>query len=149
MAFDGRRSLERVARLTWAAPCSLLGLAFAGLALLLGGRAVRAHGTLEVSLRESEASCPVLIRLVPFRAIALGHVIVAIGREELDGMRSHEQVHVRQYERWGIFFFPAYAASSLWQLVRGRDAYWDNHFEVEARRLSADPLTPGNGSQHP
>jgi hypothetical protein len=32
-------------------------------------------------------------------------------------------------------FFAAYAGSSLWQLLRGRRAYWDNHFEVEARAL--------------
>ena len=86
---------------------------------------------------------------MPFRAIALGHVVIAVGRIELDAMRAHEQVHVRQCERWGIAFFPAYAASSLWQLLRGRNAYWDNHFEVEARRLSADDLTHQNDSPHP
>ena len=47
--------------------------------------------------------------------------------------------------RLGLVFFLAYAASSLWQLLRGRRAYWDNHFEVEARaRASAreNPLRP-------
>ena len=150
MASDGmRREWDRVAKVIWAAPCSVVGLAFAVVALVFGGRMVRAHGVLEVTLRESEASCPALTRLMPFRAIAFGHVIIAVGREELDGMKSHERVHVRQYERWGIAFFPAYAASSLWQLLRGRRAYWDNHFEVEARRLSVDPLTTEDGPQHP
>jgi hypothetical protein len=40
---------------------------------------------------------------------------------------------VRQYERWGVFFFPAYALCSLWQAMRGRDWYRDNPFEREAR----------------
>jgi hypothetical protein len=44
-------------------------------------------------------------------------------------------VHVRQYERWGPLFVPAYLVSSLVLWLRGRDPYWDNPFEVEARRL--------------
>jgi hypothetical protein len=139
----------RAARLAWAAPCSLVGLVFAGVALLAGGRVVVARGTLEVTLRESEASWPALTRVLPFRAIALGHVVIAIGRAELNGLRRHEQVHVRQYERWGIAFFPAYAASSLWQLLHGRSAYWDNRFEVEARRLSGEETTHEDRSPHP
>ena len=70
----------------------------------------------------------------PFRAAAmtLGHVI--IGRDEwcLDSSREHELVHVRQYERWGPLFIPAYLSSSLYLWLRGRDAYFDNPFECEA-----------------
>ncbi|MDO8964417.1 MAG: hypothetical protein Q7W30_08015 [Coriobacteriia bacterium] len=44
----------------------------------------------------------------------------------------HEHVHVRQYERWGPFFLPAYAISSLVQLARGGDPYRDNRFERQA-----------------
>jgi hypothetical protein len=47
-------------------------------------------------------------------------------------LRAHEQVHVRQYERWGPFFVPAYLASSLWQGLCGRHLYRDNHFERPA-----------------
>ena len=50
----------------------------------------------------------------------------------LSSLRAHEQVHVRQYERWGLFFVPAYLVSSLWQLLRGRHIYRDNCFEREA-----------------
>ena len=46
---------------------------------------------------------------------------------------AHEQAHVRQYERWGVFFFVAYPAASLWQLLRCRRPYIDNWFEVQAR----------------
>lgn len=132
-------SWVRLAKLAWAAPCSLVGLSAAAIALLVGGSARRACGTLEVTLGESEAVCPALTRLLPFRAIALGHVIIAVGRQELEQLRAHERVHVQQYERWGVLFFIAYAASGVWQLVHGRSAYWNNHFEVQARRLSREP----------
>ena len=71
----------------------------------------------------------------PFAAITLGHVIVGTHAGELDRLRAHEQVHVRQCERWGPLFLPAYALAGVWQWLRGRDAYWDNPFEVEARRV--------------
>ena len=67
-----------------------------------------------------------------FAAITLGHVIVATDRQQLDGARRHEHVHVRQYERWGPFLLPAYVSSSLWQLINGRRIYRDNAFEREA-----------------
>ena len=64
--------------------------------------------------------------------MTLGHVILGIDGATLDSARLHEQVHVRQYERWGPLFLPAYFASSLVQLLRGRRPYLDNHFEREA-----------------
>ena len=67
-----------------------------------------------------------------FSAITFGHVILAVDHATLAAVRAHEQVHVRQYERWGIFFFPAYLLSSLVQLARGRRPYLDNYFEREA-----------------
>lgn len=121
------------------APCSLVGLAAAAIVVLLGGSGRRALGILEVTLGQSEAACPSFARLLPFRAIALGHVVISLGRLELEQLRVHELVHVRQYERWGVLFFVAYAASGLWQLLHGRSAYWDNHFEVQARLLSGEP----------
>lgn len=128
----------RAAKLAWAAPCSLLGLIAGALSLLCGGTVRHASGTLEFTLGHSEASCRPVARLLPFRAIALGHVIIAVGRLELARLRAHELVHVRQYERWGIVFFVAYAASGVWQVLNGRHAYWHNHFEVQARLLSND-----------
>lgn len=101
--------------------------------LFLGGRAKRENGTLEVTFRKGLSSCGKSAKSLPFRGITFGHVILAVTEEELECLRAHELVHVRQYERWGIFFFPAYIASSIWQLLRGRRAYWDNYFEVQAR----------------
>ncbi len=142
----GSSTLLRAAKIAWAAPCSLVGLTLAAPVLLLGGRARRSAGAVEVTFRPSEAGCGRLARALPFRAIALGHVVIAVTGRELDGLRAHELVHVRQYEHWGAAFFPAYAASALWQLLRGRNPYWDNHFEVQAR-LQAQERNPAKTSQ--
>jgi hypothetical protein len=50
----------------------------------------------------------------------------------LRDLRCHERVHIRQYERWGLLFFPLYLGSSLVQRLRGRDPYLHNSFEREA-----------------
>jgi hypothetical protein len=127
---------RRFAAFLWAAPCSVIGLALAGIALLAGGKAMWSSGALEVCLRENLASCGVRARRLRFRGIVFGHVILAVTREELLVIGPHERVHVGQYERWGPLFFLAYGVSSLWQLANGRAAYWDNAFEVQARELS-------------
>ena len=59
---------------------------------------------------------------------------IAYRRSKLERLRAHEHAHVRQYEQWGIFFLLAYPAASVWQWLRGRRAYVDNWFEVQARR---------------
>ena len=69
---------------------------------------------------------------VCFGAMTLGHVIVGIDQSTLCVLREHEQMHVRQYEQWGLFFLPAYALSSLWQVVNKRSAHASNFFERQA-----------------
>jgi hypothetical protein len=64
--------------------------------------------------------------------MTFGHVVFGQSQAALDATRDHEHVHVRQYERWGIVFVPAYLAASAYLLVRGRDAYRENPFEIEA-----------------
>ena len=130
--------ITQVAKFFWASPCSVVGLFFSVIVLLLGGRAARSSSTLEVTFREGHAPGLTRLRWLPFRAITLCHVIIAVTRQELERLRAHELIHVRQYERWGMFFFVAYALSSAWQLLRGRHAYWDNRFEIEARLLDTD-----------
>ena len=122
----------------WASPCSALGLALAALPWAAGGSAKWSDGALEVTWRPQRAGCGTLARRLPVRAIVFGHVILAVTREELERFSRHERVHVEQYERWGPLFLPAYALSSLWQLARGRDAYWHNFFEVQARARSGE-----------
>lgn len=114
----------------WASPGTLIGLTVGALALLTGGRGRRVGRTLEFH----GGAIRWLLERWPVRAAAmtLGHVI--IGRDVfcLDATREHELVHVRQYERWGPLFIPAYLLSSLYLWLRGRNAYLDNPFEREA-----------------
>ena len=116
----------------WAAPATALGLLLALLALG-GGRVVVRDGVLEV---HGPLVRWVLTHLTILRggvaAITFGHVVLGRDRDALDWSRSHERVHVAQYERWGPFFLPAYVAASLWAFLRGGDFYLDNVFEREA-----------------
>jgi len=92
-----------------------------------------------------------VLRWVPIAggasAMTLGHCVLGRTRTDLLRSRKHELVHVAQYERWGPLFFFAYGASSLWQLLHGRKAYWDNAFEVQARRLGSPTADGSIGTQ--
>jgi hypothetical protein len=125
----------------WASPNTVLGLP-AGLVLLIfGGRLRVVQGVLEFCVARPEVGGRSSSRLFPFRAITLGHVILGASASELEAARRHEQAHVAQYESWGPLFLPAYAASSLWQLLRGRRAYRDNFFERQAFAVEAGAAT--------
>ncbi|MDQ1315980.1 MAG: hypothetical protein QG662_2089 [Pseudomonadota bacterium] len=128
--------LIRIARYVWAAPCSMVGLLAATLAFVFGGSIRGKRGVLEVSLA---AGTPLAFPGLKFafEAITLGHVIIGRTEQGLERLRLHELEHVRQYEQWGLLFFLAYPLSSLWQLMRGRNPYWDNYFEIQARERSA------------
>lgn len=65
-------------------------------------------------------------------AMTLGHVVLGRDAWALAVSRSHERVHVRQAERWGPFFLPAYLLASGIAWARGQRAYMDNPFEREA-----------------
>jgi len=140
------RAVSLMKRL-WAAPCSAIGLVLGTVPLALGGSATWADGVLEITYRDRSTGCGRFARRLPFRGIVFGHVILAVTREELHFIRAHERVHVDQYERWGPLFFLAYGASSLWQLMQGRKAYWDNAFEVQARRLGSPTADGSIGTQ--
>ena len=126
-------TLPRPLRYLWAFPTTAFGLVLVGLGLATGGRAWVVKGVLEAhggvigfflrrcTLLKGGAS-----------AMTLGHVVVGRSRQVLDDTRDHERVHVRQYERWGPFFVPAYVLASVVIWKRGGQAYLDNPFEREA-----------------
>ena len=114
------------------ASATLVGLLFSILALCAGARIGFFGGAMEVACTRLGRVICLLPPSVRFVAITFGHVIIGTDEAVLRQARSHEHVHVRQYERWGILFFPLYAGSSLVQFVRGRDPYLDNRFEREA-----------------
>ena len=130
------RALGRALVYLWVLPTTAPGLLFLPLAVLSrrgGARVV--EGVLEIHggpvawfLRH----CTLLRGGAS--AMTLGHVV--LGRDEhlLDLTRAHERVHVRQCERWGPLFIPAYLIASLVVMLRGGRPYEDNPFEREAYR---------------
>lgn len=130
-AADGRAGTAL--RLLWAAPCSLIGLVLAVPLLLGGGRARRVGPAIEVALRDGELPENSPLRRFPLAAITFGHVILGASGAQLERVRGHEHVHVRQYERLGPLMLLAYPLASLVALLRGRRGYHDNWFEVQAR----------------
>jgi hypothetical protein len=133
--------VTRCARYVWAAPATLLGIAAMTLSgTLVPGRVSIVDGVIEA---HGAALRWALRRLTPLgdgaSAMTFGHVVLGVDAEALERTRAHERVHVRQYERWGPFFIPAYLLASLWALGRGEHFYFDNRFEREAFRLDAEP----------
>ena len=123
---------SRLLAYLWAFPTTALGLLFLPSALRSGGAhfvdgVLELHGRMisfflrRCTLLEGGAS-----------AMTLGHVVIARDEHLLEETRAHERVHVRQCERWGPLFIPAYLAASLVLWLVGRRAYEDNPFEREA-----------------
>lgn len=126
----------------WASPATAVGLCVAA-AACAGGATVRTvDGVIEVAgggFGRAIGRFPAPLR---FCAITLGHVVLGVDHAALHACRTHEHAHVRQYERWGVLFFPLYAASSLWAAVRGKRPYQDNHFEQQARTVAQRLASP-------
>ena len=125
------RTARQLLAVAWALPWSIVGAAVGAAGLAGRGARVRRSG------RTLEFSGPFvawLLARLPSRpaAMTLGHVILGRSAAALDLCRRHEQVHVGQYERWGLFFVPAYLLCSAGAWLAGRDPYWDNPFEREA-----------------
>jgi hypothetical protein len=121
---------------TWAAPNTALGILFGLVFIGLGGRMQVVAGVAEFhggSAGRFFASRP---HPFCFGAMTLGHVILGTCQKQLTALRTHEHVHVRQYEKWGMFFLPAYALSSLWEVGHGRNGYRNNYFERQAYALA-------------
>jgi hypothetical protein len=116
----------------WASPWTLVGMLIGGVGLITGGRVQRRCGVIEFY----GGAVATFLKLFPVHPVAmtLGHVVLGRVGCVLDECRAHELVHVRQYERWGPMFVPAYFASSFFVWMRGGHPYLDNAFEREAYR---------------
>ena len=116
----------------WASPWTAVGLAAGALGLATGGRVQRPG----VAIEFHGGALPWLLSQWPCgsctMAMTLGHVVLGRDAPCLDVTRAHELVHIRQYERWGPLFIPAYLLCSALIWLRGGDAYRDNPFEREA-----------------
>lgn len=134
----------RVIGYAWAFfPNTLIGLLLALATRVTGGRVAVVGGVVEAHGGFADFA---LRRIVPLQggasAITFGHVVLGRDQSCLDRTRFHERVHVRQYERWGPLFLPAYGLASLLAHRRGLDAYRDNWFEEEAFRRTAERELP-------
>ncbi len=123
----------------WAFPTTAVGLLFLLPTVLSGGRPRVVEGVIEL---HGGFTTWFLSRVTAIwlgggaAAMTLGHVVLAVSETEHDRTRQHERVHVRQCERWGPLFLPAYLGCSLYLKLRGRDAYLENPFEREAYGVS-------------
>jgi hypothetical protein len=127
-----RRMSLRLLAMLWASPYTLLGLVLGGVGLCTGGRA-RIRGS---AVEFYGGGVKWLLQQFFFgkgaMAFTLGHTIFGQTDAALDIARSHEMVHVRQFERWGPLMGPAYLGCSLVLWLKGRRPYRDNPFEREA-----------------
>lgn len=119
----------------WVAPITLLFLPLALFARWTGGNYALHSGVLEIWGGKVGAR---LTKGLPIfgaaAAITLGHIVVGISPYYLKVTRVHEREHVRQFERWGLFFPLIYFGAGLWVLAKGRRFYLDNPYEIAARR---------------
>lgn len=128
------RSVRRAFAYAWALPTTTVGLLFLPAAVLsrTGGARV-VDGVLELhggAVSFFLRHCTLLKGGAS--AMTLGHVVLGRDRRLLDLTRDHERVHVRQCERWGPLFIPAYLIASALVMLRGGRPYEDNPFEREA-----------------
>ncbi len=123
----------RTAVVAWAFPWTLVGLAIGVAAVLTGGSVRRGPGIIEFH----GGAVRWLLGRLPVQPIAmtLGHIVLGLNEVSLDLAQPHELVHVRQYERWGPLFIPAYLGCWIVLWLAGKDGYRDNPFEREAYEL--------------
>lgn len=120
--------VKRLLVYLWVLPATALGLLFVLLALSSGGKVQMVQGAVETC----GGLVSLWLKVWRARAMTIGHVILGQTLADLDATRSHEHVHIRQYERLGALFIPAYFLSSLWALLLGKHPYYDNYFEQQA-----------------
>ncbi len=128
--------LIRLWRLIWASPNTILGVAIGLIGMLFGARWQIRQGCIEFH----SGLVDHVLKMMPTGsgalAMTLGHTILGQTPKALDIARDHEHIHVRQYERWGPLFIPAYLICSGYLWTRRKDPYRDNPFEVEAYKIA-------------
>ncbi|NLY00018.1 MAG: hypothetical protein GXY83_28300 [Rhodopirellula sp.] len=130
------RQLLLFAAVLWASPWTMVGLTIGLLALIKGGQIQRTGRVLEFWGIGPAFFLNTFPLIRGASAVTFGHAVLARDRTCLEWSRSHELVHVRQYERWGPLFVPAYLFWWVFLWLTGRHPYFDNPFEREAFRVS-------------
>jgi hypothetical protein len=121
-----------VSKVLWASPWSIWALALGIVGLLTGGRVQWSGEILEFW----GGFLPLFLKYFPFVAgspvATFGHVVLGRSKRHLEACRPHQLIHVKQYERWGPLFVPAYVTFWVVLWFRGKHPYYDNPFEREA-----------------
>jgi hypothetical protein len=132
---DAWLAVARFGRMAWRAlPGDLMGLLVMRACGIPGiTREVEVDGLSAVLVEHPSAGRYLDRGFLPIRAQTLGRYIFA--RERLSAaLVEHELEHVRQWQRFGPLFLPAYFASSAAAWMGSRNPYLANRFEVAARR---------------
>ncbi|MFL6719567.1 MAG: signal peptide prediction [Burkholderiaceae bacterium] len=131
------RMLALLAGILWALPLTLVGLLLALPVVACGGEVRLVRSTRAPALLFSGRAADYMLERHPFGAMcamAIGHVVIAERSSLTRRILTHELAHVRQAACWGILFPFVYLGASGWALLRGQDAYWNNVFEIAARK---------------
>jgi len=119
-------------KVLWASPWSVWALTIGVVGLLTGGSIQWSGEVLEFW----GGFIPLFLKYFPFIAgspvATFGHVVLGRSKRHLEACRPHQLVHVKQYERWGPLFVPAYITFWIVMWFRGKHPYYDNPFEREA-----------------
>ncbi len=122
----------------WALPWTLFGLVVGGLGLATGGGVQRTGRVLEFWGGWVAAFLRIFPMVSGASAVTFGHTVLGRTKDAVESCRDHEMAHVRQYERWGPLFVPAYLFHWARLRVAGRDPYFDNPFERQAREEAGE-----------
>lgn len=119
-------------RYLWTAPITAIGLLIALASRVVGGD-LRIHtGVIECWGGFLPALLTHRRAIMHIDAITIGHVVLAVSQSAADRTRTHERVHVRQFEKWGVLFPLLYFGESGVAWLRGQCPYRANRFEREA-----------------
>ena len=131
------RRLVLALGILWALPLTAVGLLLALPVILWRGDMRLVRSARAPALLLTGPAADYLLARHPFGAMcamAIGHVVIAERSSLTRRILTHELAHVRQAACWGILFPVVYLAASAWALLRGEDAYWNNVFEISARK---------------
>ena len=131
------RRLVLALGILWALPLTAVGLLLALPVILWRGDMRLVRSARAPALLFSGPAADYLLARHPFGAMcamAIGHVVIAERSSLTRRILTHELAHVRQAACWGVLFPFVYLGASAWALLRGEDAYWNNAFEIAARK---------------
>ena len=131
------RRLILLLGILWALPLTAVGMLLALPVIMWRGEVRLVRSARAPALLFSGPAADYLLERHPFGAMcamAIGHVVIAERSSLTRRILTHELAHVRQAACWGILFPVVYLAASAWALLRGQDAYWNNAFEIAARK---------------